>query len=689
MGRLHPTNGRHNMRNSSLKLSLCIDSPLISRESLNFSPTEWPPNRSTPVVIGHKGEIISRFDDHFWDLSIWAGKSMKINFGDGPQRKGCPPISTDNADTLRLFAGWMLWGPRGVRSPGTLSSKIKLLRPFFIISSRENIRVEALGRHPKLIDELCIQLKPKSLPETIRMLTALYEQRKQIGGYILEPAEIKRLTAIRTEDSRRQTPYIPPRIWKYQLNRLREVLEEYIDFKDKIEQCHEFCLDAYIKNYGSIDSAYSPSRNYDIAPFGDPPNTAEHTRLLEFHGSFHNTAARFGIDKLLCKYRKISESSIPIYALSQYMRMITEAGCAYVINLSLMRIEEAWRLKLNCLKTESDTTLGTIYMLEAPTTKTIDDDRAVWVTSSEVSLAIDAMASIAAMRRSAMPSFSNNQPRRSHHDFYLAPPVWAPWVSVGRISLQSEKRQAYTSYRRLVEENPRLFDAKELTITEEDLYFALRLNPDLDTKLFKVGSVWPLAWHQLRRTGTVNMQASGIVSEASLQYQLKHLSRAMTMYYGRGSAYVNLDEGTRTEYLKAMFEVQGKKIDKLFNDSFVSPYGAQRKAEILRPVNGITANELSTAAKEGRVSWRETLLGGCTKRGPCEYGGIDNIIRCGGGDGKSPCADALYDRDKKQRVIKLSNAISERLRHATEGTPHYASLIAQRSAVQKVLNVIS
>ncbi|UOO89776.1 hypothetical protein LVJ82_01955 [Vitreoscilla massiliensis] len=50
---------------------------------------------------------------------------------------------------------------------------------------------------------------------------------------------------------------------------------------------------------------------------------------------------------------------------------------------------------------------------------------------------------------------------------------------------------------------PKLFDGKELTITEADLEMANRMTFGLDPEKFAVGKVWPLAWHQLRRTGAV------------------------------------------------------------------------------------------------------------------------------------------------------------------------------------------
>ncbi|MCW1936866.1 hypothetical protein OMD46_12070 [Pseudomonas sp. MDMC_285] len=93
-------------------------------------------------------------------------------------------------------------------------------------------------------------------------------------------------------------------------------------------------------------------------------------------------------------------------------------------------------------------------------------------------------------------------------------------------------RPSIPSYAHVLQWFDKLFDPEQLRITPEDFALARLVTPTL-TDEFAVGKIWPLAWHQLRRTGAVNMQASGLVSDASLQFQLKHVARAMSLYYGQ------------------------------------------------------------------------------------------------------------------------------------------------------------
>jgi len=81
-----------------------------------------------------------------------------------------------------------------------------------------------------------------------------------------------------------------------------------------------------------------------------------------------------------------------------------------------------------------------------------------------------------------------------------------------------------------------------------------------------------------------------------------------------------------------MYEVMSKEIAHLFTDRFVSPLGEDHKLRKLQLIDPEDSRKLTKAAKAGRISYRETLLGGCMKRGSCPFGRIDNIIHCGGGD---------------------------------------------------------
>ena len=185
------------------------------------------------------------------------------------------------------------------------------------------------------------------------------------------------------------------------------------------------------------------------------------------------------------------------------------------------------------------------------------------------------------------------------------------------------------------------------------------------------------------------MQASGLISDASLQYLLKHASRAMSLYYGQGFSRLRLNDRARLDYLRTMYEVLGKEISALFSDRYISPHGEKRKAEILRVVRDSDAKKLATLAKAGTISWRVNLLGGCTKRGPCPYGGVDNLVHCGGGDGSPPCADVLYDKEKGPKLSQLQKVIEHRFSEAPLNSPDQEALKAQRQAVRNALHAIA
>lgn len=153
-----------------------------------------------------------------------------------------------------------------------------------------------------------------------------------------------------------------------------------------------------------------------------------------------------------------------------------------------------------------------------------------------------------------------------------------PWAAAnGKRPDNEDIRPPAHAYANWQKQFPLLFDAEELKIRPGDLDEARRVTPTLNAKRYSVGALWQLAWHQLRRTTAVNMSASGIVSDASLQYQLKHLSRSMSIYYGRGYSSRAISRDMQAEYLKEALESMARASEKLFEDRFVSPYGPQHK----------------------------------------------------------------------------------------------------------------
>jgi hypothetical protein len=114
-----------------------------------------------------------------------------------------------------------------------------------------------------------------------------------------------------------------------------------------------------------------------------------------------------------------------------------------------------------------------------------------------------------------------------------------------------------------------------------------------------------------------------------------------------------------------------------------------RKAQVLSPIAEGDHNGLIAAGRAGKIAYRETWLGGCTKPGAaCPLGGISNVSGCMGGDDERPCNDVLLDRQKRPQIEKLSIVIANRLIEAPEGSPLHQSLQAQQRSIENTLHVL-
>lgn len=677
-----------------LHLGLAINMPQVTPEAQNYRPQTWPPHHDFPIVIDADGAVVSRYGDSIWDISLWAKRRLVLNFGDGPHIKGQLNISSANADLYRQIAAWWLYGFKAVQTAITLKNRFNFLRSIFILCSSHGIVASELMRFPAVAERLPEVIAPSQFEHVLTLLHTLYEQREHLGFTLLDRTGLARLEAAMPEHESRQTPYIPPRIWAYQVNRLRAFLDDFHAHRDGIEECYRFCLASYSKNFGSLSDVFRHESRTGRLPFGNKPEyTGAHTGA-EFHGAFWETAQRCGIDGLLTRWviksDGISGSSVrDIRHLAAYFSMVSHVGMAYLLNFSLMRIEEGWSLRSDCLEIENDNRFGPIYILHAETTKTTEDDDARWPTSPSTKIAVEAMTCIARLRMICAEANPNMTiAAEDIRNPFLIQRVHEPWAGGVKQDQKHSVRLGTLAYSDAIKRYPNLFDPEELRITERDLQIARLVNPTLNSEIFAVGNIWPLAWHQLRRTGAVNMQASGLVSDPSLQYLLKHATRSMSLYYGQGYSRVALNDEARTMYIRTMYEVLGKEVALLFSDRFVSPYGEKRKSEILKLVDQNDNKKLTELAKSGKVAWRETLLGGCTSTKPCNKGGIENVALCGGSEESKACASILYDREKIPAVKQLGYVIKSRLAQAPSGSPLRESLEAQQRTVEYVLRVI-
>lgn len=185
----------------------------------NYRPNTWPPADDFPVVIDSNGKVISRYSDTRWDLSVWHGRTLSIYFGDGlgSGRK----VSPENAYILRQIVAWWLWGSSTVVRIRSIATKFETLKPIFDICTIHDISVTNLSSYPNVIKEVASYFNSR----TSHLLTYLNEinfASDKLGFTILNKWGMGILIENLLPTEKVQTPYIPVRIWSYQVSRLKE-----------------------------------------------------------------------------------------------------------------------------------------------------------------------------------------------------------------------------------------------------------------------------------------------------------------------------------------------------------------------------------------------------------------------------------------------------------------------------------
>ncbi|MNO39383.1 hypothetical protein D3C76_295130 [compost metagenome] len=668
-------------------IGLSLDITMKSRRARNHSPTTWPPQPDFPVIISENGTPTCVYADSIWDLTPWAERKETINFGDGPLRKNVARISPENAALLRLLIAMWLYCTDGVRTVNTLTLRFDAMRRIMVLLSEKEIQANNFECRSKVIEELATSIRPCHNNTTIFLFHDIWENRDFLGFHILNPEEIMMFSNCCARHDAKQTPYIPPRIWSYQIRRLKCFIDDFLKNSELIISCFNYMLEAYKKN--GLDAG-----NQRLKPHHRPfhiSHPRKNTRNgIITHGHFKKTLEKFNILELMEAWLEDVDLR-GAKVIGNYFNLASLVGCAYIANFSMMRSGEIRSLRTGCFKLEYDEKLGLdIPTIRGRTTKTLTDNNACWITSASSESAIKMLEIISRLRTSAA-LLLNEEVLTSEdieHPYLLMRPS-EPWrLKQEYASLPPAARPTLPAYSSVPTRYPKLFDLEQLRIRSGDLDLAKLVTPSLDPELFSINSIWPLAWHQLRRTGAVNMNASGLVSEPSLQYELKHTCPWMSRYYGQGFHHVHLEitDEVKSTYVKAMYEAIAIQFKQLESSRYISLHGEKRKSQIIDAIKSASHNEIIHAVEIGTISCRNILMGFCTSLTPCPYGGIDYVAKCAGTDTKHSCENLLIDKEKRPLIENLSTILKARLTDSDSKSPLRNSLEMQLTSVKVYLD---
>lgn len=658
-------------------------STLVTSNSKLFRPPSFPPPDDWAVSIDENGNDLSLYGDGKWDFSA---------FGYSGYNFGKQNLDEKNLALVKQAMLFVLYHPSFY--PGSYQSAkvhFQLLIKLAKVCSRHKILLNEIYRFPKMFHKVSESLQCSKTEEYISYLHKFLAYSDELGFVIADKNMIGYLARNINKQAIVQHPYIPPRILAYQLDRLNDCLDDFLANETKITEAFNWLLRAYAKN-----KKYAEKNNLNLnlcSPFSSL-DSHKNFRIL-YPSGFEGFLIDYGLYPLFEKWliKEKTRTGKEIFRVSRfvkYLNLIRAISIIYILNYSLQRRDEACSMRGDCFSIENDHKLGPIAILSGETTKTDEDSDARWVVSKNVEKAVQAATSVARLRLKNGPS---NLSKDLIQNPFLLTPAYEPWNCGANFGSGADSTKVqYIDFGLISQIHPTFFDEKELLITEEDAQIGISLTPNLDQKeWFGVGKPWKFTAHQLRRTTCVNMFASNMVSDHSLQFEMKHLSRNMTLYYGRNYTNLRLNSDAETQLIVESYRSIYRQFTEVLENSYeyIRPHSKINvPVEVVNLVSEKEEKQFIDLAKKGEVGSRLTLLGLCLKRGVCEYGGIESVSKCAGGDGGNICSDAIFLRRNKGKLIKLRDAHQAEIEQVEVHSPRYKALTQEIRAIGIYIDVI-
>lgn len=377
--------------------------------------------------------------------------------------------------------------------------------------------------------------------------------------------------------------------------------------------------------------------------------------------------------------------------LISHFLYIQSLGSAFISCFSGMRKGEVCNLPYNCLEIIENKKYGdNVYILNGYTNKLskIGLVACSWVTSKNVTETIKSLQSIAYIHKflidigyiedeinnipldkyPLLPIFNQQKHKVGVNPLYDYPTLTTPTLS--------------DNIYKIIE--PIVFEECDL---EELSNFNLLVDWGNEYSL-NVGENWKFNYHQFRRSLAVYCSRSSMVKLPALKKQLKHISFDMTLYYSNNShnaKNIKFDDDLIKTYHneKELFKFNSFCENVIDNSSTL--FGARgTNYEILKhsndkPVFFTDRKKTQQYIKDGRLSYKKTPLGGCSKVGECNKLSFAYATAC------VTCSDAIFDDDSVIALNKAKANYQKQLLKLDQDSISYKQFQIEIEAINKVL----
>ena len=639
-----------------------LDASVLNFESVSRIPVDptWRPADDFVICRDSSGKVTAAYGWTNWDFNpirLKANTVSTIGFDTIFERYD--PDQQSLIQEVRYLLFCLLFyvnsGQLGRISAGMLYSYFMTLRTAarFCYSMKDNplvgiISLQELFTNPAYLNAYKHWMDKDDVGATRRKLTsALISHMVAVGeerlGYKLHGVfDIDFGGDFDTQ----QHPVIPTRIYLDVINSLGEWMDVLYIHRYPLEQflnCFEHEGYGYTVNHQKVI-------NKDVAFF--QPEFAQAIKRHKLKNVFTGD--------LSCEGRGVLSSAI--LKIQWILKNVIHVYTG-------MRDQEVMRLPYNCLA-EEEVVPATedeegivrdnpmmVNVISSTTKFTGYRKSAAWLATDEVVRAVEvaralcrSISRLFGVNHEDMPLFLNPA-IINRADTKIGVPTWNE-VSKPKFLLTRYIIQAH--------------DMEELQASDPTRHFA-------GDNRFKVGMPWRLTSHQFRRSLAFYGSSSGFISLPSLRKQFKHLSTQMTRYYANNFERLKTIFGYYDEKLDdfvlpknhVLFEYQTgipmniayDLLSHAFGDEAplfggVGTYISNQRGKMAKGEIHLVdlREETEKQAEDGKISYRPTFLGACTKNGKCETYLLGEITPC------LSCKDGILEKDKLESAIRDDEA---------------------------------
>lgn len=641
-----------------------MDNQLINDDStvLQIDFNNKYPEQDRPISFDKDGQVLSRFSNDIWDFStVIRGYEANATLDFSEAGTG---LNKETLIHLRLIIlhNWLYnRDSKDTITFKTLKNKYSVYRSLASFFKGKNSSFLYMNKNGiaqrKYLEKLSLNKKSRidiiiSFIKSMNKAGTFFNLGNNFGvdqDFMIKIEKIK-LMAV---SSTKQTTLIPSRIYSEFINSSLEVFQNFNNNLCKLKKYFEEEFPTLTRYQGRHPETFLKS----MASGG----------LLAY-----------------CEYFNVRTKHQLVYNLT----LIQTLGFFMVGCFTGMRKTEILNLGQNCLQ-QKIIEDREVYVLNGYTSKTSSTGvrKATWITSKTIFPIIDTLKGLHSIIKNICDHYGLYQ-NIAIHEYPLF-----PHIPIQKIEAQGFHSQ-YKHPPTLLYSIDNTFDLlKGIDIRQDDINELERFNPLIhwgEEYKIEVGEKWKFRPHQFRRSLVVYAIRSGMIQLAVLKKQLQHLTVDMTAYYGNSSATAsnlfedNLIEEFKEENSRFQFIQYDKKVietkDVLFG-------GEGTRLSIVRSKNPVPEYLLDKQKtlqyfKEGRLSYKKTPLGGCSKIGSCDKLGFSYITAC------IDCKDSIFDSSSKEALHKTKQMYLTRLSKYNVDSITYRQLQIEINSIDKILNKI-